>query len=178
MSPGFLSLPGEPFPEEAERRSRRFSVTRNVDGLLEALGSHDIAPGPQGRPADLAVPIREQATVALGELGDVRALDGLVQALGDRAERVRLAAAVSLGMLGSPDAAEWLSKAVAGWSRPEHPSLPTSRETPMTPQLLGPAGENGAHDVVDGEERSRRARSAASRRRAQRPPGAPRRAGG
>ena len=57
--------------------------------------------------------------------------------------------------------AEALRPGVAG------PSLPTSGETPMIQELLNPEGVNGAPDVVDGEERSRRPRSAASRRRAQ-----------
>lgn len=47
------------------------------------------------------------------------------------------------------------------------PSLPTSRETPMIRELLNPEGANGARDVVDEQERSRRPRNAASRRRAQ-----------
>jgi len=47
------------------------------------------------------------------------------------------------------------------------PSLPTSGETPMIRELLNPEGMNGAPDVVDGEERSRRPRNGASRRRAQ-----------
>ncbi|MCA1700546.1 MAG: hypothetical protein LC790_17250, partial [Actinobacteria bacterium] len=47
------------------------------------------------------------------------------------------------------------------------PSLPTSRETVMTTELLSPEGEIGARDVVTGDERGRRPRSGASRWRAQ-----------
>ena len=56
-----------------------------------------------------------------------------------------------------------------GWTRP---SLPMSRETLMTAELLSPEGEIGARDVVDGAKprrpRRRPPRSEASRRRAQR----------
>lgn len=48
--------------------------------------------------------VRQLAALALGDIGDLRALHALVSRLGDDNEVVRQAAAVSLGKLGSPDA--------------------------------------------------------------------------
>ena len=64
---------------------------------------------------------------------------------------------------------EWDFVGLGNYGELLGPSLPTSRETVMTKELLSPEGEIGVRDVVDGiEQRCRQPRSGASRRRAER----------
>jgi len=58
--------------------------------------------------------LREEAAIALGKLKDKRARAVLVRALKDVADRVRWAAADSLGRLGLPEAVPALGEAVTG----------------------------------------------------------------
>jgi len=60
---------------------------------------------------------------------------------------------------------KWPKRPLCSHAAPYPPSLPTSRETVMTRELLSLEGEIGAGDVVDGDEqRCRWPRSGASRR--------------
>jgi HEAT repeat protein len=70
-----------------------------VEPLLEALqdGQHVV---------------RQVAALALGEIGDLRAVGGLVEGLEDEYEAVRQAVAVSLGKLGAVEAIEPLLRAI------------------------------------------------------------------
>ena len=56
--------------------------------------------------------VRQSAAMALGDMGDRRAVEGLIARLGDESEVVRQAAAVSLGKLGAQEAVEPLIRAV------------------------------------------------------------------
>jgi HEAT repeat protein len=57
--------------------------------------------------------VRSSATVALGRLGDKRAVDPLIVALSDPDPAVRTGAALSLGELGEKKAIEPLDKLLA-----------------------------------------------------------------
>lgn len=50
--------------------------------------------------------VRQVAALAVGDIGDRRAVERLVESLGDEHEAVRQAAAVSLGKLGAVDAVD------------------------------------------------------------------------
>jgi HEAT repeat protein len=52
------------------------------------------------------VSVRARAAASLGKLGDIRAVEHLIEALGDSHSGVRKAAAVALGELGEPEAEE------------------------------------------------------------------------
>ena len=56
--------------------------------------------------------VRQAASMALGDMGDRRAVEGLVECLGDEFEAVRQSAALSLGKLGAAEAVEPLIRAV------------------------------------------------------------------
>ena len=70
-----------------------------VPPLLEAL-------------EDEQYPVRQVAALALGEIGDARAMAGLMESLRDRHEAVRQAGAVSLGKLRATEAVDALLAAL------------------------------------------------------------------
>ena len=72
---------------------------RVVDALVELLKDSDRA-------------VREDATIALGNIGDPRAVDGLIEAMKDGA--VRRHAIASLGMIGDPRALPAVFDALKG----------------------------------------------------------------
>ena len=72
---------------------------RVVDALVELLKDSDRA-------------VREDATIALGNIGDPRAVDGLIEAMKDGA--VRRHAIASLGMIGDPRALPAVLDALKG----------------------------------------------------------------
>ena len=57
--------------------------------------------------------VRQAAALALGDMGDPRAVEGLIERLGDASEAVRQSAAVSLGKLGAQEAVEPLIQAMS-----------------------------------------------------------------
>jgi HEAT repeat protein len=78
---------------------------RNVKGLIKLLGYKERA-------------VRIKASEALGELGDARAVEPLIKALGDRNnETVRRTAAAALGKLGDGRAVVPLIKALGDADR-------------------------------------------------------------
>jgi HEAT repeat protein len=58
-------------------------------------------------------PVRQMSAVALGDVGDPRAVPDLIQSLSDPQDVVRQAAAFSLGKIGSKEAVEPLLKSLA-----------------------------------------------------------------
>jgi hypothetical protein len=78
-------------------RVDRLRKNNDIDGLIRALHSSWLGP---------------RAARALGETGDIRAVEPLVSALGDGQEYIRKAAAGALGKLGDPRAIEPLSAAL------------------------------------------------------------------
>jgi hypothetical protein len=82
-------LPIEESREEKRYDLERMSSGRDVEGLTGALQSAD--PG-----------VRRSAALALGALGEWRAVDPLIRALTDPAQDVREAAANALVMVGTP----------------------------------------------------------------------------
>lgn len=75
-------------------------LRRDVDGLVRALGPEN------------DYDVREDAADALGEIGDARAVEPLIAALGDPDDDVREAAAEALGNIGDPRAADPLRAAL------------------------------------------------------------------
>ncbi|MBA7597586.1 hypothetical protein ES703_04590 [subsurface metagenome] len=71
----------------------------NVKGLIKAL-EHE------------AYDIRVEAAMALGEIGDARAVEPLIQALKDKDRDVRASAAVTLWEIGDERAVAPLTKAL------------------------------------------------------------------
>ena len=84
----------------APRDVERLEARRDVKGLMRVL-AHTPAPSE-----------RQAAAVALGKLGDLRALPGLEQALADPQPDVRRAAAAALGQLDDSRAVEPLIAAL------------------------------------------------------------------
>ncbi len=85
-----------------DRREKRDGCRwkpRVVDALIEALKDPDRA-------------VREDATIALGMIGDPRAIDGLLEAMKDGA--VKRHAIASLGMIGDPRALPAVLAALKG----------------------------------------------------------------
>jgi len=70
-----------------------------AEGHIKALGDEDWR-------------VRMEAAVALGNIGDPRAVEPLIRALGDKDWRVRMEAAVALGNIGDPRAVEPLIQAL------------------------------------------------------------------
>jgi len=77
-----------------------FKLRRDVDGLVRALAPEN------------DYDVREAAADALGEIGDPRAVEPLIAALGDPDGDVREAAAEALGTIGDPRAVGPLTAAL------------------------------------------------------------------
>lgn len=82
-------LPIEESREERRYDLERMSSGRDIDGLTGALQSGDTG-------------VRRSAALALGALGEWRAVNPLIRALTDPAQEVREAAANALVMVGTP----------------------------------------------------------------------------
>jgi HEAT repeat protein len=87
---------------------KKLRAKSDADGLVAALGYRDIATLQGEQRVDLGVPIRVQATRALGELPGRRALEGLLRALIDPAEQVRAESLLSLRDRPEPEARQAL----------------------------------------------------------------------
>jgi HEAT repeat protein len=79
----------EELREEKRYDVSRMASERDIDGLTEALQSSDPA-------------VRRTAALGLGALGEWRAVDPLIRALGDPVQAVREGAANALVMVGTP----------------------------------------------------------------------------
>ena len=79
---------------------KKLKATGNVKGLVKALGYQK----------DWVV--RRDAAWALGDIGDARAVEQLISALGDEKWYVRYAAVQALGKIGDARAAEQLISAL------------------------------------------------------------------
>jgi HEAT repeat protein len=93
---------------------------RDLEGLVEAASFQDIVANPNGPPFDIGVPVREEAIVAMGELGPSTGNGIVAGALRDPSDRVRVAAVQVLYARGDVEplieALGWLP-ADAGHSR-------------------------------------------------------------
>jgi HEAT repeat protein len=116
-----MSLFGPPNVEKMKAR-------RDINGLIEALKYQ------QGSPVD-AKNIRRDAARALGELGDRRAVEPLIAALGDSDFQVRMYSAESLGKIGDPRAVQSLTRSLLDGS---------SIVRAVAAETLGKFGDAGA----------------------------------
>jgi HEAT repeat protein len=92
----------------------------DVDGLVRALRFEDPISDGDGRVTDLGTPVRVEATKALAGMEAQAAFGGLLNALDDPEEKVRIAAVRGLRQRGDPFAVEQLTSAVTNWTAPEH----------------------------------------------------------
>ena len=84
----------------------KMKANGDVEGLIKALKHRDEA-------------VQEDAAVALGRIGDVRAVDPLIRALKDELSDVRERAAYALGKIGDARAVDPLIRALKGEYRSE-----------------------------------------------------------
>jgi HEAT repeat protein len=115
----FMASPSPPSIE-------RLRANKNIKGLIKALGYRDSQSWRE------TYVVRKDAAQALGQLGDVRAVEPLITALTDGDRTVREAAAQALGQLGDVRAVEPLITALTD-------SATTVRETAA--QALGQLGD-------------------------------------
>jgi HEAT repeat protein len=114
------------------------------DGLLRMLRHSDVVNDTEGRAHDLAAERRLAAAEALGELPrDSAVVAGLVDALDDPAERVRLAAVRSLKEVGDTSAVDPIARSVA-----ESTSAPLRDEAASTLVALGGASACRAYGLA------------------------------
>jgi HEAT repeat protein len=97
-------------PDVAKLRRRG-----DLAALREAVGYQETLADRTGRALDLGVGIRVQAVIALSDFYGPEVTSVLFDALGDRDERVRLAAVRALRETRSEDASEALLQALAAW---------------------------------------------------------------
>jgi HEAT repeat protein len=102
-------LAGRRRPKIAKLRAKG-----NLDGLVDALTHVDLVVDRDGRGHDVGAQVRVDAADALGDApADATVVGALTQALSDRDDRVRAAAARSLGRLSDDAAVEPLARALA-----------------------------------------------------------------
>jgi HEAT repeat protein len=101
-------------PPNVEKLARK----ENVKGLVRALRYEDPISDTGGRTADLGVEVRAAAAAALGHLDTPAANAGLMSALEDPEERVRVAAVRALRERGGTTAVAPLMSAAASWTDP------------------------------------------------------------
>ena len=150
--------------EEKRYDLERMSSGRDINGLTEALQTGDPA-------------VRRDAALALGALGEWRAVDPLIRALADPAQDVREGAANALVMVGTPAVDPLLdlldhpeAAAVYGMPR-EAPEegltqvdlLGGHADIPAAKRRLRHAGGIRQHDALGGPADIREAGAGASR---------------
>ncbi|KAF5032033.1 MULTISPECIES: HEAT repeat domain-containing protein [unclassified Methanoculleus] len=150
--------------EEKRYDLERMSSGRDINGLTEALQTGDPA-------------VRRDAALALGALGEWRAVDPLIRALADPAQDVREGAANALVMVGTPAVDPLLdlldhpeAAAVYGMPR-EAPEegltqvdlLGGPADIPAAKRRLRHAGGIRQHDALGGPADIREAGAGASR---------------
>jgi HEAT repeat protein len=94
---------------------RKLKRQGDLAGLREAVRYQETVPDRNGRVLDLGVQIRVEAAHALGDFYGPEVTSALFAALGDRDERVRLAAVHGLRRTRADDASEALLQALAAW---------------------------------------------------------------
>jgi HEAT repeat protein len=102
-------------PPKVEKLKRKGKWER----LTAALSYEDLITDREGNLHDLGIGVREAAATALAEADAREATDGLLRALEDPEERVRVAAVRGLGKRDEPRATEALLSAVTSWTGPE-----------------------------------------------------------
>ena len=103
-------------PPNVERLERR----GKAKGLLRALSYEDPVTDTEGRTVDLGSSVRVAAVDALGRHGDPLAFEGLVRALDDPEQSVRVAAIRAMRARRGPAATGQLAEIAARWSGSEH----------------------------------------------------------
>ena len=103
-------------PPRVEKLERK----GDVGGLLRALSYEDPITDSEGRFVDLGLTVRKSAVEALGRMESRAAFDGLLTALGDPDDAVRITAVRGLRERGDPLAVEQLTSAVTNWTEPQH----------------------------------------------------------
>jgi HEAT repeat protein len=98
----------------------KLEAAGDVARLVRALDYADRVTDRDGRSADLAAPIRAEVAAALGRLDGATALEGLLRALFDPEELVRVAAVGGLRERGGPEALGALLSVAATWTQPSH----------------------------------------------------------
>jgi HEAT repeat protein len=101
-------------PPKVEKLERR----GDVDGLVRALAFEDPIADGDDRVTDLGAPVRVAATEALARIDSQAAFRGLLNALDDPEENVRIAAVRGLRERGDPFAVEQLTSAATNWTDP------------------------------------------------------------
>ena len=97
----------------------RLERAGKASGLLRALSYEDPVTDRQGTTVDLGTPVRAQAAAALARTDSPLAFEGLMRALDDPDEEVRIAAVRGLRERGGPAAIEPLITVAAHWSDSE-----------------------------------------------------------
>lgn len=122
---------------------RRLRQRNDLDGLVAALDYHDYEADRAGHRLDLGVTVRMEAVRALAESREEVAREGLIRALGDDSERVRMGAIQGLGGGEHENVAPALAAAVGSWptpdgdaSRAEALAVLLELEDPRTLELL------------------------------------------
>jgi HEAT repeat protein len=103
-------------PPKVEKLRRK----NDVDGLVRALRYQDPVRDRDGVVVDLGVEVRKLATEALAGIAGDAATGGLLRALDDPEESVRISAVRGLRERGDAGAAEQLTSAVTNWTEPEY----------------------------------------------------------
>jgi HEAT repeat protein len=108
------SLNMRPFASRRRPKIAKLRAKGNLDGLVEALTHVDVVLDRDGKGHDVGAQVRVDAADALGDAApDTGVVAALTQALSDLDERVRIAAARSLGRLGHDAAVAPLARALA-----------------------------------------------------------------
>src|SRR5947209_5649042 len=108
------SLNMRPFASRRRPKVAKLRAKGNLDGLVEALTHVDLVLARDARGHDVGAQVRVDAADALGDAApDTGVVAALTQALSDLDERVRIAAARSLGRLSHDAAVEPLARALA-----------------------------------------------------------------
>lgn len=102
-------------PPNVEKLKRKWKWDR----LTDALSYEDLITDRDGNLHDLGTEVRAAAATALAETDAQEATDGLLRALEDPEERVRVAAVRGLGTRDDPRATRALLSAVTSWTSPE-----------------------------------------------------------
>jgi HEAT repeat protein len=93
---------------------------QDVDGLIRALGYEDLVRDRDDQVIDLGVDVRCGAADALAGIEGRAALHGLLRALDDPEDAVRIAAVRGLCRQSDPLAAEQLTWVITNWTEPQH----------------------------------------------------------